>query len=480
MSLIKDTLRRLFITTCMLTKTTELAAHRLGAGFFLPALFVLRYASMGGLDPRLFAKQLNGVRSFQDEAWCGYWNALAKEQLTSIERVLPGFAGAFDTPFVGAAHEKGPNWTALRDALEPFGKRVVELMTLSEASAAAKSSTDKQVSPGSHQAMTALRCLVKAITYYQVSAFPGGSEARMESYALSRALFNELIDIVGPLVGMVIEKHRIDVEGDVEGDVVEGYLVTPAGCQRHPLAIITNGLEGTVQELAIPLLRYHDSGMAVFIMEMPGTYAYRQPMSLASEAVYHAVIDKLSGHLRIDPRRVGFVGVSFGAYWAARMAGTSSKLQCAVACGAPTHHSFKVKNTIGIPDIIIKALLNTTGAVTLIDLGLKLKALSLHKRYRQIKIPLLVINGERDTLLSTQDSIDLAKGAQQGTLKLYPDDDHCAMGHYNDWLDLSQAWMRKHLVPDVSHVHSDTHATGEGDALEPSTPRSTHINGFAS
>lgn len=454
MSLIKDTLRRLFITTCMLTRTTELAAHRLGAGFFLPALFVLRYASMGGLDRRHFAEQLHDVRSFKDEAWCGYWNTLARAQLASIERVLPGFAGAFDTALAGSAQTKGLNWHALQDALAPFGKHVAELMTLSESGGATTPSTDEQAS----RAMTALRCLVKAITYYQVSAFPGGTAARMEAYARSRALFNELIDIVGPLMGMVIEKHRIEVNGDT----VEGYLVTPAGRQRHPLAIITNGLEGTVQELAIPLLRYHDSGMAVFIMEMPGTYGYRRPMSLASEAIYHAVIDRLSAHDRIDPHRVGFVGVSFGAYWAARMAGTSSKLRCAVACGAPTHHSFKVKSTIGIPDIIIKALLNTTGAVTLLDLGLKLKALSLHERYRQIKIPLLVINGERDTLLSTQDSIDLAKGAQQATLKLYPDDDHCAMGHYNEWLDLSQAWMRKHLVQEASHVHSDTLAAGKG------------------
>lgn len=469
MNLFKEALRRLFITACMLTRTTELAAHRLGAGFFLPALFVLRYASMGGLDPRLFARQLNDVRSFKDDAWCGHWSALAKGQLTSIERVLPDLTGAFDTAPADAARVGVPNWHALRDALSPYGKRVIELMALTEVGAGAMSSGDEQTSPSSHQALTALRCLVKAITYYQVSAFPGGTQARMEAYARSRALFNELIDIVGPLVGMVIEKHRIDVEGEV----VDGYLVMPAGCQPHPLAIITNGLEGTVQELAIPLLKYHDSGMAVFIMEMPGTYAYRRPMSLASEAVYHAVIDNLSGHQRIDPLRVGFVGVSFGAYWAARMAGASSKLRCAVACGAPTHHSFKVKGTIGIPDIIIKALLNTMGAGTLMGLGLKLKAMSLHKRYRQIKIPLLVINGERDTLLSTQDSIDLAQGAQQGTLKLYPDDDHCAMGHYNEWLDLSQAWMRKHLLPDVGDVHSDTHATGKGHALASSKPRST-------
>ena len=462
MNQLQDTLRRCFITACMLTRTTELAAGRLGAGFFLPALFVLRYASMGGLDPRLFASQLHGVRSFKDSAWCGHWNALAEAQLASAGARLPGFASVLSAAPLDPSVEPGARtWTALgealRAALQPLGTRVVDWMTRSDAEAEVALSADPQVSPDSRGALLVLRCLVKAITYYQISAFPGGSPARMEAYARSRALFHEMAMIVGPLLGLVIETHRIDVDGDS----LEGYLVTPAGGERHPLAIITNGLEGTVQELAIPLLRYHDSGMAVFVMEMPGTYAYRQPMSDASEAAYHTVIDKLSRHPRIDPRRIGLVGVSFGAYWAARMAGTSPLLRCAVACGAPTHHSFKIKNTIGIPDIIIRALLNTTGARTLPSLGMKLQALSLHGLYRQIRIPLLVINGDRDTLLSTQDSVDLAAGAPQATLKLYPQDDHCAMGHYREWLDLSQAWLKARLQ---SHQ-------GESHALAPSVSK---------
>lgn len=447
MSQLQDTLRRCFITACMLTRTTELAAGRLGAGFFLPSLFVLRYASMGGLDPRLFASQLQGVRSFKDEAWCGHWNALAQAQLASAAARLPGFASVLSTaPTPDASAEpNAPTWAALgqalRAALQPLGTQVADLMTKSDAEAEAALSSDPQISPDSRQASMVLRCLVKAITYYQVSAFPGGSAARMEAYARSRSLFHEVAMVVGPLLGLVIEKHRVDVNGDT----VEGYLVTPAGGERHPLAIITNGLEGTVQELAIPLLSYHASGLAVFVMEMPGTYAYRQPMSDASEAAYHAVIDKLSRHPRIDPQRMGFVGVSFGAYWAARMAAKSPQLRCAVACGAPTHHSFKIKSTIGIPDIIIRALLNVTGARTLPSLGMQLQALSLHGLYGQIRIPLLVINGDNDTLLSTQDSVDLAAGAQQATLKLYPNDDHCAMGHYREWLGLSQAWLKARL-----------------------------------
>lgn len=447
MSQLPDTVRRCFITACMLTRTTELAAGRLGAGFFLPALFVLRYASMGGLDPRLFASQLHGVKSFKDAAWCSHWNALAQAQLALAGALFPGFARLLSAaPTADSRLEpKLPTWAALgetlRAALRPVGARVVDWMTWPDAEVEAALLADPQLDPDSRRALMVLRCLVKAITYYQVSAFPGGSAMRMEAYAWSRTLFHEMAMIVGPLLGLAIEKHRIDLDGDA----VEGYLVTPAGGGQRPLTIITNGLEGTVQELAIPLLRYHDSGMAVFVMEMPGTYAYRQPMSEASEAMYHAVIDRLSRHPRIDPQRIGFVGVSFGAYWAARMAAKNPLLQCAVACGAPTHHSFKFKNTIGIPDIIIRALLNTTGARTLPSLGMKLKALSLDGLYRQIRIPLLVINGDNDTLLSTQDSVDLAAGARQATLKLYPQDDHCAMGHYREWLDLSQAWLKEHL-----------------------------------
>lgn len=434
MNAVQDALRRLFITGCVLTRSTESAAQRLGAGYFLPALFVLRYASMGGLDPRRFTEQMNGIRSFKDEAWCGYWNAIAEEQLAAAEAAVPGLAAMRAADTASAF----PDWSSLRAALAPLGTRVVGLMNPGPASASATEPLEAPLA----EAIGVLRSLVKAITYYQVSAFPGGSPARMAAYHRSRALFHEVTKIVAPLVGLSIQPHRIVVDGVA----VDGYLVIPPGVEPCPLAIVTNGLEGTVQELAIPLLKYHATGLAVFFMEMPGTYAYPSRMSAASEHIYHGVIDSLSQHPRVDADRIGFVGVSFGAYWAARMAATSPKLRCAVACGAPTHHSFQIGNTIGIPDIIVQALRYTTGATSLHDLMQKLRALSLRKLYAQIKIPLLVINGDKDTLLSTRDSVELAEQAQQGTLKLYPNDDHCAMAHYTEWLDLSQEWMQQRLA----------------------------------
>lgn len=78
-----------------------------------------------------------------------------------------------------------------------------------------------------------------------------------------------------------------------------------------------------------------------------------------------------------------------------------------------------------------------------------MRALSIKDLYSHITIPLLVINGDRDTLLSTQDSVDIADAAPHATLLLYPDDDHCAMRHYREWLDHSQHWLRTTLTTDV-------------------------------
>ena len=262
----------------------------------------------------------------------------------------------------------------------------------------------------------------------------------MRAYHRSRRLFDALIDALEPGLGITVERIRVPIDGDV----VEGYATFPVGTDRCATVLITNGLEGTVQELMIPNLRYRDSGLGAVMIEMPGSYAYKQPMSTASEAIYHQVIEHVAAHPRVDASRIGFVGTSFGGYWAARMAATSTKLRCAVACGAPTDHSFGP--SLGTPEIILQALADVTGASGPLDLSRKLHSLSLRDMYGQITIPLLVINGDTDTLLSTQDSIDLARGARNSTLRLYPNDDHCAMGHYREWLDLSRQWMRDQLA----------------------------------
>ncbi|KAL9567510.1 hypothetical protein ACKAV7_008274 [Fusarium commune] len=58
---------------------------------------------------------------------------------------------------------------------------------------------------------------------------------------------------------------------------------------------------------------------------------------------------------------------------------------------------------------------------------------------------LLEVNGEKDTLISTQDTINLAAWAPNSELLLYPDDDHCAMGHILEWLEYGPCWLEENL-----------------------------------
>ncbi len=372
-------LKDLFTTLCLLTGQTEKAANHLGVRFFLPELFRLRYANMGGLEPETFTRQLDALKSFRESVWCGYWNATAREYEAEAEKLLREG---------GDAHKD--------EAQDRF---------------------------------------IKAVTYYTVSAFPGDTPMRMDAYRKA----GELFERVTPMVDDRMEKVVLHIAGEE----VVGYARFPEGEDRVPMVIVTNGLEGTIQEIALPLLAYRDADIGVFLMEMPGTYAYRQPMSGASEAIYNGVIAHFATHPRVDARRMAIVGTSFGGYWSARMAAVNPDLCCAVVCGAPLHYAFGPANSLGTPEIIASVLKKVTGAATLTEMGERLGEMSFVKNdlYRRIDIPLLVINGDNDTLLGTRDSIVLAARVPKALLKLYENDDHCAMGHYRAWLDLTFEWL---------------------------------------
>ena len=409
---------------------------------------MLRYANMGGLDHTLFAGQIRGARSFREDRWCGYWNDIADAHARRATDLLHRLAGTnsaavpdLTDPIAATAAEHLDELTA---CIAPAAVLFADHGPQPDKSALA-ALVDEHAQTGDHRRITlaleAIDAWVKAITYYQVSAFPGHDPHRMQAYWRSRHLFDTLIDALAPTLDLTVEHVDIVLP---EGDAIRGYLILPPGPGPHPVVLTTNGLEGTSQELAIPQLRYRDSGMAMFLMEMPGSYAYTELMRPASEMVYHQVIDHLAADERLDADRIAMVGVSFGGYWTARLAATNDRLACAIACGAPTHRSFH-GGALGTPQIILHALAKTVGAAHPIDLMGKLKALSIRDLYPDITIPLLVINGDRDTLMSSQDSRDLADAAPNATLLLYPDDDHCAMGHYRQWLDYSQHWLLGHF-----------------------------------
>ncbi|MEK6789699.1 MAG: alpha/beta hydrolase [Pseudomonadota bacterium] len=370
------TLKDHFVSLCMITGTTGVATRVTGVGYFLPQLFKLRYAKLGGVAPEVISQAMAELTSFDDAEWCAYWNALADRHEAAANR-----------------HIAAKNTAA------------------------------------------ALQELRIAISYLSISAFPGTTPARIAAYRRSKKVFQDWLKLQNSTVKAV--------SITCAGQVVEGYLWLPEDQKPCPMMIITNGLEGTAPELMVPLMDYVNRGIALFVMEMPGTYSYAKPMNDASEQVYAEVIEHFAANPRIDAKRIGLLGLSFGAYWATRMAATSTRLRCVIANGAPLAHSFSTLGTIGVPEIMIQTLKKVSGSNHILALRNDLHKLTFAGTdyYERIKIPLLVINGDTDTLCSTQDSVDLAERVPTATLKLYENDDHCAVGHYEEMMAYCFDWM---------------------------------------
>jgi esterase FrsA len=427
----------LFVTWSALTRTTERATRRCGARYFLPALFVDRFANMGGLDRELFVRQLDECTTFQDEGWVTYWRTLGQTHLDAADAELALLGAPSVRQILGpdgdaTASELG---AALAPAATVLADRSPENCRTLVAEFVAEHPEDRA-------AAVAIDELVKAMVYLFAASWPGWSRERLRAYGDSQRLMHVLLLGLAPHVGFRAERIELDIDGE---DAV-AYGVFPEGDQECPTVLVTNGLEGTIQEALIPALRLRDRGIAMVTMEMPSTFQYRRPLSVETEGLYDAVIEQLAAHPRVDADRMGMMGISFGAHWSTRMAARSKRLKAVVSNGGLYHRSFGTAATFGMPEIMLWTLQRTTGARNLMDLGHKLHALSLKKVYPTIRIPILAINGDTDTLVSTQDTIDLADGAPLGELLLYPGDDHCAMGHYTEWLETSTEWLHEKLV----------------------------------
>ncbi|MFD6454683.1 MULTISPECIES: alpha/beta hydrolase family protein [unclassified Nocardia] len=436
MTSVREIGKRVLISARAMTHTTERAARRVGVAGFLPRLFAERFTHLGGIDTEEFQRQLHGCRSFDDTRWTGYWQDFARQHFARADTALLRLGGPSTDQLLDPAAPLDLH--ALGELLSPAVTILADRGPVADPEAVDRFCA---AHPDAADAAIAIDGLIKALVYEFIAAWPGFSPARLVAYERSHRLCEVLLGSLDTAMGVRIEVVRIPVGAQT----VRGMLMLPAGVESVPTILVTNGLEGTIAEALLPLLSRRDAGMGVFVMEMPGTYSYTEPLSIDAETIYSTVIDHLCADPRLDAQRIGMLGFSFGAYWSTRMAAVDPRLTVAVSNGPLADRSFGLLNSIGMPEIMVSALVSTLGARGPADLSSKLATFSLAQHYRRIDIPLLVINGARDTLASTQDSIDIAIAAPDAQLVLYAEDDHCAMGHAEQWTALSTKFLRDHL-----------------------------------
>jgi pimeloyl-ACP methyl ester carboxylesterase len=105
-----------------------------------------------------------------------------------------------------------------------------------------------------------------------------------------------------------------------EGKEVIGYMRLPRSPQPVPLVIAVNGLDSRKEDLTESFGAILPHGIGFLAVDGPGTGQAPIKVSLNSERMLSRVLDYVATRPEVDKNRVTMHGVSWGAYWATKMA----------------------------------------------------------------------------------------------------------------------------------------------------------------
>lgn len=208
-----------------------------------------------------------------------------------------------------------------------------------------------------------------------------------------------------------------------EGKEIIGYLRLPKNAQGPvPLVITVNGLDSRKEDLTESFGAILPSGIGVLAVDGPGTGQAPIKVTETSERMLSKVIDYAQSRPEIDKNRIAMHGVSWGAYWATKMAIVErARLRGCSAQSPPVDKFFQkdflMNSLLGSREYLfdqVPALMNILeGVHTLDEMGEYLPKMSLVRQGLLGKpmAPMLVIAGVLDTQVPIEDEyLLLSKG----------------------------------------------------------------------
>ncbi|MGC4029280.1 MAG: alpha/beta hydrolase [Steroidobacteraceae bacterium] len=268
----------------------------------------------------------------------------------------------------------------------------------------------------------------KAYGLYHVGRYPVPSHpAKMEAYRLSRECFQR----AGLLMKPKKELISVPFAGRPgEGDKVIFYARRrPASEKKQPVVIRWSGIDTWKEERQDIDERLFKAGLAVITMDMPGTGESPVLVGPEGERQFVPVLDWIAAQPELDAKRVGIIGMSWGGYWATKLAFMhADRLAAAVNWAGPVHHSFKREWLLKsrnagsyLMDITIarsrcvgktdyESYIEAASKLSLLDAGL------LDKPHP----PMLLVNGNDDRQQSLEDFMLLVETGKPKAMRLFP------------------------------------------------------------
>lgn len=198
------------------------------------------------------------------------------------------------------------------------------------------------------QANTAADCAVRrgllrqAFEFASLARYPTPNHPLKEAaYARARELFAQAAALDEPPLEMVIAPFA---GSPGEGDRVRFYLCRPSGAAQPPLPVVMmwGGIDVWKEEAYGRGRPFLEAGMALLLVDMPGVGESPVLAGPDAERQWEPVFEWIAAQPDLDAGRVGAVGLSYGGYWAMKLAHTSrDRLAAAVNWGGGVHLTFQ-------------------------------------------------------------------------------------------------------------------------------------------
>src|SRR5712671_2346644 len=222
-----------------------------------------------------------------------------------------------------------------------------------------------------------------------------------------------------------------------EGKEIIGYLRVPKNANGPvPLVLAVNGLDSRKEDLSESFSTILPFGIGFLAVDGPGTGQNPIKVSENAERMLSRVLDYIATRPEIDKNRVAMHGVSWGAYWATKMAIVErARLKGASAQSPPTdaffQKDFLMNHLVGNREYLfdqVPALMAIFDNVKTVDeMAEVLPKISLVKQglLGEPMAPMLILAGVKDTQVPISDIyLLLNKGDVPKTAWINPQGGH--------------------------------------------------------
>jgi pimeloyl-ACP methyl ester carboxylesterase len=276
---------------------------------------------------------------------------------------------------------------------------------------------------------------LEAWRYYSFARWPvPNSPGKEAAYQKALKSFRDATRFFDPPVEIV----RIPFEGKE----IVGYLRLPKDVRPAPLVFSISALDSRKEDSLERGADFVTHGVAVFAVDMPGTGEAPIKAEVNGERMFSRALDALAQRPDIDKNRIAVIGVSWGSYWAAKLAFVErARIKGAVVQGGPVDHYFDAdwqKTALATREYLFDlfpARASVYGVTSLEDFlafgpKLSLKAQGL---VDQPSSPMLLVNGVRDTQVPIADLDLLLHTGSAKAAWVNPTGGH--MGRSAEWPD---------------------------------------------